>query len=1068
MTTKVFIKALLQTSAITAVALGTAFAQDSQSEDEVVVTGSRIKKDTFTSPVSMDVLTVEEAKIEGIADIGGLLQTATAASGSSQVTSAVSTAFVTQGGTGAETVGLRGLAANRTLDLINGRRAGPSGTRGSVSSFDLNSIPLIGLEQADILKDGASAVYGSDAIAGVINYVTDKSDNKEIDLYTMIPEDGGGEIFRASGTYGETFDKGRFRITGDYIKEKELARRDRDYLDCNQNYSFTDSSLTTRADTIDPRTGNPQCAGTIWGHVWVYDYGSDNLAPNPRNIILQYDRTGNLGSFIPAPPTSLDGSGAVIPPGWFQVEYDQSHIDGLPAWAGINVGQTPNAVTDLYPEMQRNDSVNPEQERMTLMADAEYELSSNVTAYGEALFNRRKNHVNGHQQYWNYSYGATSFTNGGIYNSTPTAAGWGGPNTWFSPTPVVEHGDETVEVDYWRLVGGLRGEFGDAGPLSGWSWDAYAQHSDSHGEYTEQLVRADAIFPYNFSTSSCVGQTSPGASADTNGDGTDDVVIAGRPCVDVRWFDPGFLGGELTEAERGFLLDEDTGVTDYTQTTIEGYLTGELMKVPAGDLDIAFGLFYQRDKINDRPSDTTLAGNEFFGSRAGITTGVQSTLAGYTEVSLPIIKDKPLFQDLSVTGSARYNEITSKHQDGRSIKADGFNYRLTADWEMSDALRIRGSHGTSFRAPGLFEQFLADQSTGLRQNGNDPCIDHVAAAADGDITQQTSTNCAAAGIPGDYPGAPISGTVLTGGGFGRLEAESSTNYTVGAVFTPDIADISFAIDYFNIEIKDEIDTLSAGTILDGCYDSANFATEPLCDLILRAGDDPDFGPTDTVPNRISKVFASYINVNSQRNSGLDFTLRYNRDTKWGPLRLNAQATHQIKDEIDKLAESETEFLNGGIGEPKWTGFANFTLEPSDNWLVRYGLNYIGKGDGLKNLFETRDGVPILASDIVDGVYTVQQDEETVFWKTTAEAMIYHNLSAQYAPGNGWTLRAGVNNLFDEAPPAQSAVNTYGNTAVRSQYDLLGRRFFLNVSKSLTSHQNKLSERRVLARLFIWS
>lgn len=1053
MDTKIFIRALLQTSAITAVAVGSAFAQDAppdietqvdqesqvDSGDEVIVTGSRIRQSTFSSPVSMDVLTVEDAKIGGIADIAGLLQTATAASGSNQVTSAVSTAFVTQGGVGSETVGLRGLAANRTLDLINGRRAGPSGTRGSVSSFDLNSIPLIGLERVDILKDGASAVYGSDAIAGVINYITDKSDNKEIDFFTSIPEQGGGEVFRGSATYGETFSKGRFRVTGDYIKEEELARKDRSYLDCDQNYSFTDSSLTTRADLIDPRTGEPQCGGTIWGHVWVYDYGADNLAPNPRNIILQFDRGGNLGNFIPAPPTSLDGSGAIIPPGWFQVEYDQSHIDGLPAWAGIDVSDNgPNAVTDLYPEMQRNDSVTGEQERITLMGDAEYELTENITAYGEALFNRRKNYVNGHKQYWTYQYGETSFTNGAINNANPIAAGWGGPNTWFSPTPVVEHGDESVQIDYWRLVGGLRGSFGDSGVLPGWSWDAYAQHSNSKGKYTEQVILGDAIFPYNFTTDSCAGQTSPGAT--TTLDSGEVVTVAGRDCVDLRWFDPDFLAGELTDAERGFLLSESTGVTDFTQTSIEGYLTGKVMDLPAGNLDVAFGGFYQRDEINDRPSDVTLTGIEFFGSSAGITTGVQTTLSGYGEVSIPIMKDKTFFEDVSVTASGRYNEITSKHEDGRSITVDGFNYRLTANWQISPVVRLRGTHGTSFRAPGLFEQFLADQSSSSRQNV-DPCIGWGTALAAGDITQQTATNCGADGIPDDYAGAPISISVLTGGGFGLLEPESSENYTVGAVITPEFADLSIAIDYFDILVKDEIDILSTSQIIGGCYNSQSFATEPLCDLVTRGF---ELTPPDaTVPNRIATVNAQYININQQKNTGIDLTVRYGQDTKWGRLSVNTQWTRQLKDEQLLLAEDAVEFLNGGVGEPKLTGMANFTLQPKDNWLVRYGFDYIGPQNGLQNRFpETPE------DDLPDGggQYSVLQDGGTVFWKTDLEAMFYHNLSAQYSMDNGFTFRAGVNNLFDEHPPASSSDSDLGNTPIVSQYDLLGRRFFFNVSK----------------------
>ncbi len=1062
-------RALLNTSAIVALGLAPAYAQDntetdtdtaaeSSDGDEVIVTGSRIRKNTFTSPVSMDVLDVEEAKIEGIADISGLLQTSTAASGSSQVTNAVSTAFVVGGGVGAETVGLRGLAANRTLDLINGRRAGPSGTRGSVGSFDLGSIPLVGVERVDILKDGASSVYGSDAIAGVINYITDKSDGAEIDLFTQIAEDGGGEIYRGSASFGKTFDRGRFRVTGDYYKAEELARRDRTYLDCNENYSFTDASLTTRADIIDPRTGNPQCAGTIWGHVWVYDYGrffgaaAPNIAANPRNRIFQYSYPGdNLGNFVPAPPTTGSPFDLVAPAGWFQVEYNQSHIDNNPAFAGIDVSDNgPNAVTNLYPEMQRGNSVIPEVERITFMGDAEFELTDNITAYAEGLFNRRSNYVNGHQQYWTYQYGSNSaapwFGGNNLFAplATPVYPEWGGAGVWFSPTPVVDHGDEEVEIDYYRLVGGLKGNFGDSGPLKNWDWDVYTQYSDSHGEYTEQFVRNDSIRDFWFLQSSCAGQTSGGASGDVNGQ---TVTIAGRPCVDVRWFDPEFLAGNLTQAERDFLLDEDTGVTDFTQWTVEGYVTGDIVQGPAGAIQGAFGMFHQRDEITDRPSDTTLLGNEFFGSSAGITTGVQKTTALYGELSLPIVKDKPFFQDLSATVSGRYNEIKSLHEDGRSITVDGFNYRASLDWRLSEVFRLRASQGTSFRAPALFEQFLANESTGLRQNGNDPCIGWETGLVTGDTTQIVADNCAADGIPGDYAGAPISGTTLQGGGFGFLRPETSENFTIGAVVSPSFADLTIAVDYFDIEVKDEISTLSAFNILNGCYSSTNFANEPLCDLFLRARDDPDFGPTDTVPNRISKVFATFVNVNSQRNTGLDFTGRYRAETRFGDLSINAQATRQLDDEIDLLAESQTRFENGGIGEPKWTGFANFTLEPFDDFQVRYGFDYIGKSDGLKNLFPFSNGVPNTPDDIVNGVYTVQQDGQTVFWKTDTEAMFYHNMSVQYKMDGGWTFRAGVNNMFDEHPPANSAIATYGNTPVRSQYDLRGRRGFVNVSKT---------------------
>lgn len=1081
MRTKFFLKALLQTSAITTVAMGTAFAQDAspktEAEDnEVVVTGSRIKQSTFTSPVSIDVLTVEDAKIEGVADIGGLLQTSTAISGSSQITSAVSSAFIANGGLGAENVGLRGLAANRTLDLINGRRAGPSGIRGSISSFDLNSIPLLGVERVDILKDGASSIYGSDAIAGVINYVTDKSDAKSIDLFTEISENGGGEVFRGSATYGETFERGRFRITADYIKEKELARKDRKYLDCNEDYTFTDASLTTRADVIDPRNGNPKCAGTIWGHVWVYDYGSDNVIPNRRNRLLQYNYGGELDGILPQVPASLNGLGLDIPDGWHQVEYftadalnDRNDPTSgfLAPYAALGAAFNPdsnvqNAVTNTYNPLQRDTSVTPEQERITLMFDGDYEFDNGITAYGEALFNRRENYRNGITQYFSYIYGANSFGNN---NTNPIAEGWNGENSWFSPTPVADHGDESNKIDYFRLVGGLKGKFGDNMPAPGWDWDLYAQHSDSDAEYTEQIVRNDSIRNYNIfgggpttdgvnpGTRSCQDSdfgngfgVTTGATREINGE---TITIEGIPCVDVRWFDQNFLAGDVSAEERAFLFAEDTGSTKYTQTTVEGYTTGDLFKGPGGMISAAAGVFYQRDEITDRPSDTVLTGNEFLGSTAGITTGVQSTTALYGELSIPIVSDKPLFEDLSMTASGRYSEITSKNVDGRSINVDGFNYRLTANWQMIPAFRVRGSIGTSFRAPGLFEQFLANETSGVRQSVADICIGVADLSVDEDPAAQTIiANCAADGIPLDHGSTPIAATATLGGGFGQLEPESSKNYTIGGVITPDFefGDLSLAIDYFDITIKDEITSLSAASVIRGCYASQNFENEPLCDFFRRERDltPGEAGETGS-PLRIVDINARFQNVNSQRNTGLDFTLRYGQDTDWGRFNLSSVWSRQLKDETQLLAESRTQFLNGGIGEPKLTGTTNFTFEPNDDILLRYGVDYIGGVDALRSSFpdQSISSVDGLGDD---GSYSFSQDGTTVFAKRFLEATIYHSVSAQYTH-DSWAFRAGVNNLFDEHPPATTLQSTFGNSPIVSQYDLLGRRFFLNVSKN---------------------
>ena len=1051
MNNRKYLKILLQTSAIVSVGFSSAYAQDNNppvADDEVVVTGSRIKKSTFSSPVSMDVLSTEDAKIEGVADIGGLLQTATAASGSNQISAAVSTAYVADGGVGAETVGLRGLGAGRTLDLINSRRAGPSGTRGSVSAFDLGSIPLLGVERVDILKDGASSVYGSDAIAGVVNYITDKSDGAEIDLYTEIPENSGGEVFRGSATYGDSFERGRFRITGDYYRREELAREDRSYLDCTESYTFTDSTLSNRADIIDPRTGDIQCAGTIWGHVWAYQYApdgsvADNVAQNPRNLIFQFDRNGNIGNLVPGIPASLDGTGLTAPAGWYQIEYGPDDIVGNPTFAGLNVDdRNPDRVTDLYPDMQRRDSVTGELERITLMGDVEYEISDSVTAYGEALFNRRETYVNGHDQYWSYRYGFSDYGTTQTNFTGDEGVGWVSTALEYSPTPVVEWNDEEVVIDYFRLVGGLKGDFGEGGPFPGWSWDVYAQHSDSHGEYTEQFVRNDSIRSTNYQTDSCVGTTSPGATATTNTGET--VTVAGVQCVDVRWFNPDFLGGDLTQGERDFLLGTDTGTTDFTQTTIEGFTTGDLFNLPAGKLSGAVGYFFQRDEITDRPSDTVLTGNEFRGSQAGITSGVQTTNALYAEASIPLLADKTLIDRLELIASGRFTQIRSENDDGRSIGVDGFNYRATLNWQVTDAIRLRGSTGTSFRAPALFEQFLANESRARRQSDIDPCIGWQTALNDGDISQQVATNCSADGIPGDYAGAPISASEFRGGGFGRLEPETSTNYTIGMVLTPDFdfADVSLAVDYFDITVEDEISTLSGTTIVNGCYASANFASEPLCNLFNR-------GDVIGGSFRITDVFATFINIDTQTNRGIDASLNVVKDTDWGNFRINTQVSHQIEDNIKLLGTSETRFLNGAVGEPEWTGIFNVTYAPTDNLSVRWGTDYIGKTSVIKSVNDT---IPEDMLPAGGGQFDQLQLGDTVFAKTETEAMFYHSLSAQLRMDGDWTFRAGINNIFDEHPPALTNINDSpdlvfaGNSPLVSQYDLVGRRAFFNVSK----------------------
>src|SRR3954452_1688650 len=255
-------------------AVGSSGAETSATDDrnQIVVTGTRIKQPEFTSADPVARIDPELAQREGKLSLASTLQSSPIAAGSTQITQALSANFVTNGGPGSETIDLRGLGANRTLVLLNGRRAGPAGTRGGVSSFDLNVLPQSIVKQIDILKTGASSIYGSDAVAGVVNLITKTDFNGiQLDGFTNVPTRSGGEQFSVSALWGKTFNRGHIMVAADYFKQRELKRGDRKYLDCSEAYVFKHNG-GGRADVIDPRTGKYHCEDLPVGQVWTYDY----------------------------------------------------------------------------------------------------------------------------------------------------------------------------------------------------------------------------------------------------------------------------------------------------------------------------------------------------------------------------------------------------------------------------------------------------------------------------------------------------------------------------------------------------------------------------------------------------------------------------------------------------------------------------------------------------------------------------------------------------------------------------------------------------------------------------
>ena len=939
--------------------------------EEVMVTGSRIARDVFSSSSPMDVIEMEVADVQGIGDIATLLQTTTVAAGSPQVTAASSTAFVQNGGTGAATLSLRGLGANRTLVLLNGRRAGPAGVRGGVSSFDLNVLPLNAIERVEILKDGASSIYGSDAVAGVVNIITDKSDGGSFDAFISQPGEDGGETSRVSFKFGDTVGRLHYSMTGDYYRAEELAKGDRDYFNCGEEYVF-DPATGDRADTIDPRTGKAHCTDLLWGHVWIYDYDGEI----PSRSKAQYDYDGDLGNYI---DSFEEFSSMNTPAGWYPVAYDRDSM----------------GVTNADHPFQDEASLIPKTELTTLYGEAKFDINDDTTAYAELLLNRRENYVNGYRQFWSYTYNESSdyFTG----NSAPTADGWTG-NQWLSSTPITDQNDNKITVDYSRVVAGLMGNF--SGDWSDWSYDLSIQKSRSEGEYMSQQVLDDAMRGNNWLGGLCEGTK----------------IASGADCIDLPWFDPQFLAGNFTPEQMEYLFAWETGVTEYDQVSIEGFVTGPLMELPAGTMGFAMGFQTKKDEIIDTPGQLTRDGLAALTSTAGITAGSDRTKAVFAEVDVPLLEDMPFVRSLALNASMRYTEVASY--------GSGDTYKVGINWDITDTVKLRASNGTSFRTPSLYELYLANQTASARQSAIDPCIDWEAAIEDGDISQRVADNCAADGVDGDHYAA-ISATTISGGNGDTLEAETSKTNTIGLVWRPEFADLNISVDYFDITVNDEISQLGAGSIVFGCYNSVNFPNDPLCDLFER----------DPVDMKVDNVYDQYINIAEQTNRGWDLSARYTTEVPWGELVFDTQHTFQIEDSILVRDGSPNRDYNGRMGDPKWTGRASLELRNND-WSYYWGMNFIGD-----------------ASDVDDyGTDEGFRFGTPVRFVLGADRIVYHNLSVSKAfPDSGVLARFGVNNALDTKPPRLTTLNlgqvsTEGNSAFYSQYNWRGRSFFFNVTK----------------------
>lgn len=939
---------------------------EQQAEDEVTdrvtVTGSLLRREDFSSTSPIQTITADTQFQAGQLTTAQILQGSTVASGTTQLNNQFG-GFVVQGGTGVETLDLRGLGTTRTLTLLNGRRPGGSGTRGQVQAIDLSTIPDIAVTRFEIVLDGSSSIYGSDAVAGVANIITRRSvDESEVNAAVDIPLESGGKFYRVGAITGANFDTGSLTLSAQWTKQEALRTGDRGFLGCER-----DMVTNVAGNRID-REDRSVIAGTPGAG--CYNMWFDSIIDAA---------TGNR--WITSPDGVFEGP---IPGRRIRQnnDYDDAPL-GTAYYETVRFG-----------DFLLSESAINEQERLNVYATADFTFGG-VDWDADILYSKRETERTGWRQFFPliggaqaanlFGFGGYAYANDPNYSPVDPAVS---PVDYQLTQPIYPYPlNSSIEVEYLYASTGLKGEFQTE---NYWGWEIYGSYSRSDGDYAQNAI-------------------------DERRSG--DVQFDPNPPT-YNPFDPTLLDGTNMQLLMDAIGADTLGNTVYEQFQVTGIVAGDLFELPAGTVGTAIGAEYRDFSIDDSPDPLSQAGDSWGLSSATETKGSNSVSEIFAEIEVPIVAGVPGFESLTVNGSARYFDYDSG--------GDDIVWKAGLNWQVVPVLRLRSTLGTSYRAPALFEQFLGDQ-TGFVAQSNDPCIEW-----EDSTNENIRANCAADGIPPDYAGVGSSIEVISGGGVDNLESETSDSFTAGIVWTPEFANLNIALDWYQIEVNDQIAQLGAGAIASGCYSSDNFPNQ-FCTLIQRLGADDPSGAFN-----IATINDSFVNINSQNVEGVDLNVTWGGDFDWGSLDLEAQSTWQLENVFQLFDPGAVEGFDdldvvGDIGSPEHVANIRATASRND-WSMTYFLQYASATDATRFANEN----------------ITYFGDENARRDITFDKWIQQNISILYRQPK-WDFLIGVNNIMDEAPDlvsagAAGAVSTRGNVPINgSQASLLGRRIFTRLN-----------------------
>ena len=867
----------------------TAAAQNAnadQAVEEVVVTGSRIRRDPLSQAAAIMDIGAEKLDQSGFTNLGDALQNLpiTGSAPNSQFNVPGNSGFPQDGagiGAGGVQLSLRNLEAKRTLILVDGKRwiAGASAS-GVPSTVDLNTLPANMIKRIEVLQDGASAIYGSDAIGGVVNVITN-SDFEGFKFDTQYGEylsEGDGASSEISLLWGGGNDTTHFVVSAAYHNEGEIQTAD-------------------RAVSAFPNANGTSCA----------DGGCSSFTPQAR-IIFGPNFAG--GADITLNDGVLNDGGLNIPVfdpnNPFADDFhefstaDRFNFNG----PGYNFIRTPNERINLYA------SVNHElTDNLRLVTRASYTNRQSATKAAPeplCLGNDCGNAIND-----NFFISALNPYNPfGVDLSVAL-----GTMDFFGRRPL-ESGPRRFfqDINTYMLSVGLEGEF-EAGSRTMY-WDLTGSYGDNRG-FQEKYGAHNAAKL----------QVAMGDPA---------VCDATPNCVPFNFFGGQGPNGEGSITQE--MLDFVGYVQrDFSEQTLEDFafnITGDIASLPAGDMAFAAGVEYREHAGSYRP-DPIAARGETAGIPAGATAGAFDVTEFYGELVIPLLSGSAGADLLEVSLAARASDYSTSGSES--------TYKAGVLWRPIEELSARATISSGFRAPGIGELFggaAREDFTFL-----DPCADVLGTILDADGGRADTTgpqpqniidNCATLLVgPGLAQTNPQLSSVSQGNS--SLVAETSDNWSAGLVWSPAFADnvdwiegITASIDFYNVEIDDAVQGLDPGQVITACVETL----DPFfCDSVPR-----------NVAGRIGLVDNQLQNIGAIEASGFDLMLNYvGPDTRMGQFNVTVNATH-LDEYIERTANPDgsvdiTDLTGTHTNETFARAFPDWRAVTSVDWVLdRWSAN----------------------------------------------------------------------------------------------------------------------------------